>query len=301
MADARKKGLGKGLGALISTSPNASPPPADPPKDNLRGERLIHIDPRSIAKNPKQPRTYFDEEALEELAGSIRRDGVQEPVIVRERNGTFELVSGERRVRASVMADLEVVPAILRDVGDRDMLRLGLIENIQREDLNPIEMAQAYDALIKQFNWTQEQLAEEVGKKRATITNALRLLNLPPDVQEQVKDGAISGGHARALLSLESSEDQRILCDKAVSEGLSVRHVEKLVAAIREGKTDRTGTKPAPSKPKKDANFAAIEDDLRRWLGTRVAVRPTDDKRGHIEIEYFSLDELDRLLELFRP
>jgi ParB family chromosome partitioning protein len=233
----------------------------------------------------------FDEDALEELSESIRRDGMQEPVIVRKSGGEYELVSGERRVRAAVMADIETVPAICRDVSDADMLKLGLIENIQREDLNPIELARAYKQLIEEFDWTQEELADQVGKKRVTVTNTLRLLNLPEVVQARVADGSLAMGHARALLAIESPEKQISACRKIVNQGLSVRQVEKL--ASRETAT------PKP-KSGKDPNLSAVEDELRRKLGTKVALKPSGNTKGKIEIEYFNLDELDRLLELIR-
>lgn len=288
----KKKGLGRGLGALISNNSGgdfAETLGVQP--GETEGQRLLMLDPRSLKPNPKQPRMSFDEEALEELSESIRRDGVQEPVIVRKAGGTYELVSGERRVRAAVMADLEVIPAVCREVSDADMLKLGLIENIQREDLNPIELARGYKQLIEQFHWTQEELADQVGKKRATVTNTLRLLNLPEVVQARVADGSIAMGHARALLAIDSPQKQIAACRKIVSQGMSVRQVEKM--ASHDG---------APSKPTapKDPNITVIEDELRRKLGTKVALRTSGSTKGKIEIEYFNLDELDRLLGLIR-
>ncbi|MGI6461934.1 MAG: ParB/RepB/Spo0J family partition protein [Candidatus Hydrogenedentales bacterium] len=289
----RKKGLGRGLGALISSSvigeDRADDLAIQP--DAPAGPRLLQLNPRDLKPNPKQPRMTFNEETLEELSASIRRDGVQEPVIVRKADDGYELVSGERRVRAAVMADLETIPAVCREVSDADMLRLGLIENIQREDLNPIELARGYRQLIEQFEWTQEELADQVGKKRATVANTLRLLNLPDVVQSRVADGSITMGHARALLALDSPQSQLAACRKIVSQGLSVRQVEKMAAR------KDTATKTAPAK---DPNITAIEDELRRKLGTKVALKASDKARGKIEIEYFNLDELDRLLALIR-
>ena len=307
MVNSKKKGLGKGLGALIGekridldepapateTPPPSTETPAPATEPALPdGTRLLSLDPREIRPNPKQPRHVFDEDALEELAESIKRDGVQEPVIVRPANGGYELVSGERRVRASVLADLERIPAVCREVSDRDMLKLGLIENIQREDLNAIELAEAYDALMREFDYTQEELSEEVGKKRATVANTLRLLHLPDVVQEMVADGSLSMGHARALLAIEDSVKLIKAARRVADEGLSVRQTEKLAAepAPKPGQTD-----PAP---KKDPNIARLEDDLRRSLGTKVHLKTQKDGKGRIEIDYFSLDELDRLLEL---
>ncbi len=306
MADQKKK-LGRGLGALLSGNSAAFQPAAPTaqrseapqtsaePQALADGSMLVLIDPAEVLPNPKQPRRHFDEAALAELADSIRRDGLQEPIIVRRAGEKYELVSGERRCRASVLADQRAIPAVCRDVSDRDMLRLGLIENIQREDLNAIEVAQAYQELIAEFGWTQEQLADEVGKKRATVTNTLRLLQLPDVVQEQVADGSLSMGHARALLALPSPSEQAAVARKAIAEGLSVRQVEQIAAA----RADRAGRGAAAKKaPEKDPNVVEIEDNLRRRLGTKVELRSGDNGRGRIEIEYASLDELDRLLAL---
>lgn len=295
MAKSKKGGLGKGLSALIPTGPASQEDTqgaaqAGTAPEAVEGERVLKLDPQKIEPNPHQPRQTFDEDALEELSRSIKQDGVQEPVLVRKVGGHYELVSGERRVRASIMAGLQTIPAICRDVSDEDMLKLGLIENIQREDLNPIELARAYQMLIDEFGWTQEELAGQVGKKRATVANSMRLLNLPGDVQEAVSRGSISMGHARALLALESADAQSRACRKVVNKGLSVRQVEQMA------------TPPVPKKPKpgKDANIAALEDELRRLLGTRVTFRTSGNKRGKIEIEYYSLDDLDRILDVLR-
>ena len=304
MADAKRKGLGKGLGALIgggsslnrpatSPTPTSAPAPAEP-VGLSDGAVLIELDPSEIRSNPKQPRHVFREEALQELAESIRRDGVQEPVLVRKSGDHYELISGERRVRASIMADKKLIPAVVREVSDRDMLKLGIIENIQREDLNAMETAQGYQDLMDEFGWTQEQVSQEVGKKRATVANSLRLLNLPDAVQTMVADGALSMGHARALLSIESVSGQLNAARKIVAEGLSVRQAEKLATDQKS-----SGAAPAP-KPPKDPNVAQLEDDLRRRLGTKVHLKTQDGGKGRIEIEYFSLDELDRLLVMLR-
>lgn len=299
MASAKRKGLGKGLGALIGVNPNAVKPPAaataaSAPADPApAGTRLIELDPSDIRPNPKQPRHVFNEEALGELAESIRRDGVQEPVLVRKAGDHYELISGERRVRASIMADLTAIPAICRDVSDRDMLKLGLIENIQREDLNAIEMARGYQDLMDEFGWTQEEVSREVGKKRATVANTLRLLNLPEAVQNFVADGSLSMGHARAILAIESASGQMNAARKIIAGGLSVRQAEKLATE------QKTGGGAAP-KPAKDPNIAQVEDELRRSLGTKVQLKTGQGGRGKIEIEYYNLDELERLLDVLR-
>jgi ParB family transcriptional regulator, chromosome partitioning protein len=295
VAKPKRGGLGRGLDALISRQPSATADPAPIPEITPTGPpapagtQLLELDPHALRPNPKQPRTVFKEESLEELAESIKRDGVQEPIIVRRKGEEYELVSGERRVRATIMAGLEVIPAICREVSDSDMLKLGLIENIQREDLNPMELAAAYQELVDEFTWTQEQLAAEVGKKRATVANMLRLLNLPADVQRSLADGEISMGHARALLALETAAAQSNACRKIIAGGLSVRQAEKLAQP-----------KAKPVSKAKDPNIAHIEDDLRRTLGTRVSLRAGSKGRGKIEIEYFNLDDLERLLDLLR-
>jgi len=293
VAEGKKKALGRGLTALISVRPE-EPATAEAPQrgESGDGDRVLHLDPTTLKPNPKQPRKAFREEALEELAASIKRDGVQEPVIVRKGEDGYELVSGERRVRACIMAGLDKIPAIRRDVSDTDMLKLGLIENIQREDLNPIELAQGFQALIAEFHWTQEQLAEEVGKKRVTVTNILRLLNLPPDLQQHLVDGHLSMGHARAILSLPTAEAQRAAARKIITLGLSVREAERLASAAE--------PKPKKIPRAKDPNVAGIEEEFQRILGTKVTIRTRKKNRGSIEIEYYSLDDFDRIMGIIR-
>jgi len=291
----KKGGLGRGLGALIPGRDDEDVPDVAPPGEPApaidRGDRVLELDPHSITPNPKQPRARFNEESLQELADSIARDGVVEPVIVRRIAGEYQLVSGERRVRASILAGAASVPAIVRDVDDAGMLKFGLIENIQREDLNAIELARGYETLMRELGWTQEQCATEVGKKRVTITNTLRLLHLPADVQQAVIDGAISMGHARALLALSTAKAQSAACVAIIEKGLSVRQVERMTVP-----TERKRKKHAAPK---DPNIAAIEDDLRRALGTRVSVSTAgkDLSKGKIVIDYYTLDDFDRILD----
>lgn len=303
---AKKTGLGKGLGALLGGAPTGNPlappapagTPAAAPEALPDGARLILVDPTELKPNPKQPRTHFDEDALQELSASIQRDGVQEPVLVRPaKGGGYELISGERRVRASIIADVKEIPAVVRDVSDTDMLRLGLIENIQREDLNAIETAEAYQQLVDEFGLTQEQLADEVGKNRATVANILRLLKLEPHVRGLVADGSLSMGHARALLGAASPAQQQALANRAVREGLSVRAVEELVAHAKGDKQGGGGGGPKQQDP----NLAGLEDRLRRSLGTKVHLKHSPTGKGRIEIEYFSLDEFERILALLTP
>lgn len=295
MTDTKKKKLGRGLSALLppKTVSEASVRLISAgPGDADDSERLLRLDPTAIQPNPKQPRRVFDEEALAELAGSIKRDGMQEPIIVRRVEDHYEMVCGERRCRAAVIAGLATVPALCRMVSDRDMLKFGLIENIQREDLNAIELAMAYKQMMEEFDWTQERLAEELGKKRATVANTLRLLHLPEVIQEQVAGGDLSMGHARAILALSDATAQLALARKIVKQGLSVRQAEHLAAHQTDNKPRKTRT---PSG--KDPHIAQIEDTLRRRLGAKVTVKQQHQDRGRIEIEYYSMDELERLLD----
>ncbi len=294
MASAKKGGLGKGLSALISSTTDLQRPlaPSQQPKALEDGSLFFMINPRDLRPNPKQPRQYFDEESLQQLADSIRNDGLQEPVVIRENNGEYEIVSGERRVRASILAEIDAIPAICRDISDQDMLKLGLIENIQREDLNPMELARAYRTLTGDFDWTQDELAAQVGKKRSTVSNTMRLLNLPEDVQEHVIEGAITMGHARALLALDSLTKMSNLCRRVIREDLSVRHVEKITSQAKPNKA-----KPAPVK---DPHVETVEDDLRRRLGTKVHLKANADWKGKIEIDFYDLDDLERILDLLR-
>jgi ParB family chromosome partitioning protein len=256
-------------------------------------EQLIYLDPRNILPNPRQPRRVFSEDALQELADSIRRDGMQEPLIVRRVGDSHQIVCGERRCRAAIMADMEKVPAILRNVPDSDMLKFGLIENIQREDLNAIELAMAYRQLMEEYKFTQERLAEEVGKKRATVANIMRLLQLPDVIQEQVADASLTMGHARALLAVEGTARQIQLARKIIEKGLSVRQAEQLASKETPGSARRKA-----EGMEKPPHIVQLEDTLRRRLGAKVSVKPADEKRGRIEIEYYSLDDLDRLLSM---
>lgn len=295
---AQKKKLGKGLGALIGSSDAMTQMDPVPVKETPTvlpdGTELVLINPRTVYNNPKQPRREFVEEHLQELAQSIRNEGVLEPVVVRKReNDEYELVSGERRVRASILAELETIPAVCRTVSDNDMLRLGIIENVQREDLNPIELARAYGQLLDEMQCTQEELASVVGKRRATITNTMRLLQLPKDIQEHVIQQTITMGHARALLSLTTPEEQRIACRKIIEGGLSVREAEKVAKPTKSKSSNGNGAV-------EDPHISAIEDQLRKRFGTRVNLKCDAQQRGKIEIDFYNLDDLDRILDLLR-
>jgi ParB family chromosome partitioning protein len=275
-----RKALGRGLNALLRTVETATV--------GLQQVPIEHIDP-----NPLQPRRGFPEETLKELADSIRSSGVVQPVLVRPADGRYQLVAGERRWRAARMAGLETIPALIRDLTDRDALELALTENLLREDLNPLEVAHAYEALQEKYGISHEEIAARLGVNRSTVTNTLRLLRLPSAVQEMLANGEISNGHARALLGLESAGAQTQLAQRIAKQGLSVRQVENIVAL--------RGLKPAAKKDaaepiQLDPNTRAASIELERTLGTRVKILG-DGKRGKIEISYFSPEDLSRIYD----
>jgi len=277
----RRRGLGRGLGALIPGAANLAV------KSEVESESSAPLD--SISPNPYQPRASFDEEALAELTASIREKGLLQPVVVRHAgDGRYELIAGERRFRAAQRAGLTRLPILVRDANDSEALELALIENLQRENLNPIEEARAFQRLADEFGLAQEDIAQRVAKSRSAVTNSLRLLQLPPDVLAKVESGALSAGHARTLLGLDSTHEQMAAARDVVARRLSVRDTEKLV---------RDRARPADD----DAERRAVESNLARALGTRVHLRHNQDGSGRIVIEYYSLDELDGLIERLTP
>jgi len=268
-----KTALGKGLEALIPD----------------KGEEVIHLDIDRIFPGEQQPRKTFRDDSLKELSASIKEKGVLQPIIVsRKGDGTFRLVAGERRWRAAALAGLKKIPSLVKNVASRDSLEIALIENIQREDLNPVEAAEAFNKLITEFNLTQEELSDKVGKDRATIANYLRLLKLPDEVKALLYNGSLSLGHAKAILAIEGKSHQVEAARKILKKGLSVRDAESL-------------SKQMPSssrqKPIKDPQITALEEKLIRSLGTKVRI-VNQGKRGKIEIEYYSFEELERLLDI---
>lgn len=273
----KRRALGRGLDALI---PTGSPEVAT--SSGVTDTALLRIPVDRVRPNPFQPRQQFDDTELEELASSIRANGLLQPIVVRAKGAEYELVAGERRLRAAQRAGLQEIPAIVRQVGDHEALELALIENLQRSDLNPIEEARAYERLRDEFGLTQEQIAARVGKHRSTIANALRLLRLPQDLQDELAAGRLLAGHARALLSVDSPEEQRRLAREFLRTGASVRDAERRAQPAR--------------KQLPDANWRAVEDELRRLLDTKVRLLPRRDGTGKLEIEYFSLDQLNALL-----
>ncbi len=281
-----RKVLGRGINALLGSE-----------NTNSKNEEFIEIDLDLIEPNSKQPRSRFTEENLEELAQSIRANGVVQPIIVRRNNGKFEIVAGERRWRASQRAGLKKIPSIVKVVGDDKLLELALIENIQRQELNAIEEARAYKNLIETVGLTQEMIAERVGKNRTVITTFLRLLKLPDDILKLVENEKITPGHARALLMADNVTSQRRLAQKIIEMSLSVRETEKAVKRL--GKEDLQTTEKKLTKTKIDANVKAAETKLRRHLSTQVQILP--DGRGtggKIEIEFYSESDLDRIYQL---
>jgi len=276
--------LGRGLDYLIGDSARSG---------DLGGEgevRSIEID--AIRPNPKQPRTEFDTAGLAELTESIRENGVLQPLLVRAARGHFELVAGERRWRASRAAGLATVPAIVKEVADEKMLELALVENIQRRDLNPIERAEAYQAYIEELGLTQEEAAKRLGKEHCTISNTMRLLDLPTSIKAIVSRGTLSLGHARALLSIADDDGREALALRAVEEGLSVRAVEGL--ARSHGRS--AAVKPAPAP--RSAHLDDLEEKLRRALETRVRIQEAGGGKGKIVVEFYTRDEFDRLFEM---
>ena len=275
----RNTGLGKGLDALFA---DIEPASADiPAKETAGGVETISID--AIKPNAAQPRKTFDKEKLEDMAASIKEHGIIQPIIVRPSGKGYEIVAGERRYRAARAAGLKEVPCIVRELTDR--------ENMQREDLNPIEEAEGLHSMAETYNLTQEEISKSVGKSRPYITNSLRLLNLEPEVLEMVRKGDLSAGHGRTLLGCADAAKQIQLAKRSVKEGLSVRTLEALVA----GKPLRKQPRPRA----KDPNIAAIEEDLKRSLGTKVKL-VSNGKKGKIEIDYYSPEELERLLEILK-
>ena len=281
---ANKHGLGRGLGALLSPSESAPLAAAA-----MAGGGIQDIPVEAIAPNPQQPRKDFEINALSQLAASLRQSGVIQPVVVRRAGQGYQLIVGERRWRAAKLAGLEKIPAVVREATDAESLELALIENLLREDLNPIEEAEAYQKLLAQFAWTQEELAERVGKDRSSIANCLRLLKLPESIQADLRAGRLTMGHARALLSLGSAADQLRLREEILAHSWSVRATEEDVQRKRS---------QLPRRPlRRSPELGALEDTLREALVTRVRL-VGNERRGRIEIAYTSREDLDRLTEL---
>lgn len=298
MAAKLSRGLGKGLDSLIpmGSSGSSSEKKADSQeekKDSQATETVVKI--TQVEPNREQPRKNFDEDALQELADSIKQFGLLQPILVQDRKTHYEIIAGERRWRAAKLAGLKEVPVIIRDYTDQEIVEISLIENIQREDLNPIEEAQAYKRLLTEFNLKQDEVAERVSKSRTAVTNSMRLLKLCDEVQQMIIDDMLSTGHARALISIEDPEQQYTIAQKIFDEKLSVRDVEKLVKNLNK-----------PEKPKKESKedksldiiYQDIEERLKQSLGTKVEISSKGNGAGKLEIEFYNHDDLDRIIEL---
>jgi ParB family transcriptional regulator, chromosome partitioning protein len=286
----KRPALGRGLSALIPEAPIEAPPPAAAPVPAAPRGLPLEVDLDRIVPNPRQPRLQMEQGPLEELAQSIRVNGIIQPILVRRSGDRYEIIAGERRWRAAQIAGLLRVPAVVREIGDDQLLQVALIENIQRENLNPIDEATAYRRLLDECAMTQEALAEAVGKDRASIANHLRLLRLPAEVQRQVSGGALSMGHARALVALENLVTLKQAADDVVARGLSVRETEALVRRLN------GPPPPAPVVAAKDVHTREAEDVMKLALGTKVRI-VRKGKGGKVEIDFVSEDELNRIYE----
>ena len=291
----KRNGLGKGLDSLI---PNKTSSPAKeinlPKKEEKEpgtGEILVKIN--EVEPNRDQPRKEFDEDSLMELADSIKQFGILQPLIVQKKKDYYEIIAGERRWRAAKLAGIKEVPIIIKEYTDQEIVEISLIENIQRENLNPIEEAMAYKRLLKEFNLKQDEVAERVSKSRTAVTNSMRLLKLSSRVQQMIVDDMISTGHARALLAIDDEEQQFMLANKIFDEKLSVRETEKLVKALKNRKKEIKKT-----KVEHRFVYDNIEEQMKNIIGTKVSVNPKANGKGKIEIEYYSEDELERIYDL---
>lgn len=275
-----RKALGKGISALI-------------PAKEEREDKIVYVQTEQIRPNPFQPREDFDAQGIQELAQSIKEKGVIQPLLVRQKGDYFELIAGERRLRAANLLGIKELPIIVKDVQDQDSLELALIENIQRQNLNPIEQAHAYRYLVDKFQVTQEKISEVLGKARVSVTNILRLLNLPQEIQEEIKKGRLSFAHGRALLEVEDINQQRRLAQEAISKDLSVRELENLI------KMQRSRPKRKMGQAQRDPHAKVLEEELQHILATRVRVSKRK-KRGHILIEFYSEQDLERVINIMR-
>lgn len=295
MATAKKSGLGKGLGkGLDSLIEDRVGEKASISSSEKKQEVFINIS--KVEPNREQPRKKFDEDALLELAESIKQFGVLQPLLVQDKKDYYEIIAGERRWRAAKLAGLKEVPVIIKDLTDQEIVEISLIENIQRENLNPIEEAMAYKRLLNEFQLKQDEVAERVSKSRTAVTNSMRLLKLDERVQQMVVDDMISTGHARALLGITNNEKQYTVAQQIFDEKLSVRETEKLVKRIQNQKEE------APKKPADDTIsiiYQDLEQKLKNIMGTKVSIHNKDNNKGKIEIEYYNRAELDRIIELF--
>jgi ParB family transcriptional regulator, chromosome partitioning protein len=302
MMNAKKRALGKGLGALLDTPVTEIQPRYDIEKDLHAVGTVAHVPLDLIQSNPYQPRTDFDQKALEELSNSIKEQGVIQPVTVRKGDdGKFQLISGERRCKAAQMAGITSIPAYIRSANDQEMREMAIVENIQRADLNPMEIALGYQQLIEDCNLTQEMLAERLGKSRSTITNQLRLLKLPAEIQIGLRQELISTGHARALLSVENIQTQHEIFQDIIAQGLSVRDVEEIVKNINEApqEEEEVPEEGEDVKVKPDnSRFADLQKALTAYYGSKVQIKTRSGGKGAVVINFSSGEDLERILKL---
>ncbi len=296
----KKKALGRGLNALLSDSPDEDRLEVDIPISQVAPtSNLTEIPIDQIEVNPFQPRSHFDQEALQELADSIKVHGIIQPITLRRlARDQYQLISGERRFQASKIAGLSSIPSYIRLADDQQMLEMALIENIQRENLNAIEIALSYQRLISECNLKQEELGERVGKNRATVTNYLRLLKLPPDIQIAVRDSKLSMGHARAIINVENPDQQLYIFKKTLSEELSVRKVEELVRELSNSQSQPKSATTGETSPA-SKEITQLQSKLSSHFGTRVVVR-SDGKKGEIRIPFLSVEDLNRVLDILK-
>ena len=295
----KKIALGRGLKSLLSDTPESDKlDEAAPAPSSSGGMSEILIS--EIEVNPFQPRQHFDQDALKELAESIKVHGIIQPVTVRKlARNQYQLISGERRFQASKIAGLKSIPAYVRSANDQQMLEMALIENIQRENLNPIEISLSYQRLITECSLKQDELGERVGKNRSTVTNYLRLLKLPPDIQIALRDNRLSMGHARAIISVENSESQLYIFKKIISEDLSVRKVEELTRQLAADKGEASVSKPTNGTSNETKEISQLQAKLSSHFGTKVSVK-SDGKKGEIKIPFLSVEDLNRLLDILK-
>lgn len=298
----KKRGLGQGIDSLIPNKVNANKE-TETVKVNAGSEKNetdgIFVNINKVEPNREQPRKNFDEDSLVDLSESIKQVGVLQPLLVLDKKDYYEIIAGERRWRAAKLAGLKEVPVRIMNLTDQEVVEISLVENIQRENLNPIEKAFAYKRLLTEFHLKQDEVAERVSKSRTAVTNSMRLLKLDERVQQMVIDDMITTGHARALLGIEDAEKQFATAQKIFDENLSVRETEKLVKKIQNNK-DIPVEKKKVSDPAMEAIYHDLEEKMKSILGTKVAINKKDDQKGKIEIEYYSMDELDRIIDLIR-
>ena len=293
------RGLGKGLDALIPSTIEIKNEKNSNNNSNHGEEFEKTVKITMVEPNREQPRKNFDEDSLLELAESIKQFGLLQPILVQDRKTYFEIVAGERRWRAAKMAGLKEVPVIIRNLTEQEIVEISLIENIQRENLNPIEEAMAYKRLLTEFSLKQDEVAERVSKSRTAVTNSMRLLKLCDEVQQMIIDDMITTGHARALISIEDKEQQYMIAQKIFDEKLSVRETEKLIKKIQNEKQEPP-KEENPIDPKLEIIYQDLEEKMKSILGTKVEIKKKDAQKGKIEIEYYSSEELDRIVDLFQ-